>query len=164
MDMRRIDPGLLGEPQSVTGVDAWNFTGGTLTLTGFSGAASTVQVFWTSTGVDAGPTRPRALSLGAGRPNPFGRGTVFEVSIPLAVRPTLAQVCAAQMEPAGGFARINGDHLLRKSPCLGVAFGDQLVLGLSGQSFLRVTRGAQHSDLLHTRGVAMVTEIAEEVQ
>jgi FlgD Ig-like domain len=80
--MLQIDPGLLGAPSAVAGADAWNFTGGTLTLQGFSGAGATVEVTWSATSAPALSGAPDALALGAGRPNPFGSGTVFEYTIP----------------------------------------------------------------------------------
>ena len=76
-----IDPEALGPPSVVTGVASWSFTGGVLTLQGFSGAGSTIQLFWGPTDTPyAGPVSE--LHLGPGRPNPFGSGTVIDYALP----------------------------------------------------------------------------------
>ena len=79
-----IDPGILGAPGNVVGATTWNFTDGVLELTGFAGASSSIDVQWGGVGVGE-PTprpRPRELALDSGRPNPFGRGTSIDYTLP----------------------------------------------------------------------------------
>jgi hypothetical protein len=77
-----IDPGMLGAPTSVLGASGWTYVSGVLTLSGFEGVGSTVQVTWGPTGVTADAPSSRELSLAPGRPNPFGAGTLAEFVLP----------------------------------------------------------------------------------
>lgn len=77
-----IDPGALGAPGNVVGAATWNYLGGLLELTGFNGATSTIDVFWGPVGTPLAPSRPVGLGLDSGRPNPFGRGTAIDYTLP----------------------------------------------------------------------------------
>jgi hypothetical protein len=79
-----IDPGPLGGPSSVLGASGWTYVSGVLTLSGFEGAGSSIQVTWGPTGVSTELPAGRELSLAPGRPNPFGDGTLVEFVLPKA--------------------------------------------------------------------------------
>jgi hypothetical protein len=77
-----IDPGVLGAPATVAGADAWSYLGGVLSLQGFSGEGSSIEVDWGATDLTLQPTRPHDLELGSARPNPFGAGTIVPYTQP----------------------------------------------------------------------------------
>jgi hypothetical protein len=79
-----IETGTLGEPSSVVGggYTSSTYTNGVLTLVGLSGTGTTVTVEWGGLGAFVPASRVDRLSLSAGRPNPFGRGTVAEFALP----------------------------------------------------------------------------------
>jgi len=76
------DPGLLGAPAAVNGATAWSYDAGVLTLTGFSGSGSVVQVVWDGTGRPDVAAGAPALRLGMPRPNPFDGSTRLDYAIP----------------------------------------------------------------------------------
>ena len=79
-----VDAAAFGAPSAVTGVGSWAYDAGILTLDGFSGLGSDATVTWGGP-VGAGLVsdgRPGQLELSPGRPNPFGRGVVAELSMP----------------------------------------------------------------------------------
>lgn len=78
----QLDPGPLGTPVGVTGADAWGMAGGIVTLSGFGGAGSTIHVAWSGTGVSVNNTGTGPLHLAAPRPNPSGRGTSIDYTLP----------------------------------------------------------------------------------
>jgi hypothetical protein len=78
-----IDPGALGEPVAVSGAADWTWAAGTLTLSGFSGTGSVIQVAWAPTALPEPAGRGAGdLWLGPGRPNPFEAGTLAEYVLP----------------------------------------------------------------------------------
>jgi hypothetical protein len=85
-----IECGELGAPGAVLGADVFSFEAGVLTLSGFSGAESKIDVFWSTVGVlDQIPTITE-VSLGTGYPNPFrDAGMVCEFALPEATHARL---------------------------------------------------------------------------
>lgn len=85
-----IECGTLGIPGAVLGAATSSFDAGILTVSGFSGDASTIDVFWGAVGVlDQIPT-VREVSLGVGHPNPFrDAGMVCEFALPAATHTRL---------------------------------------------------------------------------
>jgi len=77
-----IDPGVLGAPSSVVGASGWTYVSGVLTVAGFSGPASAIQIAWGPTGVGAGGDAGPRLALAPGRPNPFGDGVLVDYMLP----------------------------------------------------------------------------------
>ena len=76
----------LGEPDGVLGggFTSYQWQSGVLTLTGFSGSGSSVELLWGATDVVSPSGSIDRVALSAGRPNPFGRGTVAELALPRA--------------------------------------------------------------------------------
>jgi hypothetical protein len=113
LGMLKIDPGALGEPLEVAGVDDWSWSGGTLTLSGFSGTNSVIRVAWASM-VAAEPFEASAgdLWLGPGRPNPFGAGTMTEYVLPTAgpVRLEIFDVAGRRVRVLQEGVRTAGHH------------------------------------------------------
>lgn len=93
LGLLEIDTGLLGEPDEVTGggFTAYVFQDGILTLQGFTGAGSHVELVWGATGAASTDAVVDRLRLGPGRPNPFGHGTVAELALPRSA-PVLLEV------------------------------------------------------------------------
>ena len=77
-----IDPGPLLAPAAVRGAQSWSYLGGVLTLQGFSGAGSSIEVSWGATGVATHVTTPNRLELDPPRPNPFGEGILVRYALP----------------------------------------------------------------------------------
>lgn len=77
-----LDPGALGPPHSVSGTGAWTWLGGVLDLSGFAGAASTIDVSWGATDAATFARVPEALSLANTGPNPARGGTEIELGLP----------------------------------------------------------------------------------
>jgi len=79
-----IDTGILGEPDQVTGggFTSYGFQDGILTLVGFSGAGSHVELEWGATGARPDASPVDRLRLSPARPNPFGQGMRTELAMP----------------------------------------------------------------------------------
>jgi hypothetical protein len=77
-----IDPGARGSPTGVAGAKSWSYLGGVLTLQGFSGTNSSIEVGWGATGVAAPAPRPSRLELESPRPNPSGKGILLKYALP----------------------------------------------------------------------------------
>jgi hypothetical protein len=78
----RLDPGPLGLPTQVVGADAWSGMDGVVTMSGFAGAGSTLQVVWSGTAVVDPAADTGGLRLAAPRPNPSGDGSVIDYALP----------------------------------------------------------------------------------
>ncbi len=84
-----IDCGILGEPSTVTGATQTAFDAGVLTISGFSGEGSIIEVLWGGGTPDGGETI-HEVSLANGRPNPFSDGEVVcEFALPAPTRARL---------------------------------------------------------------------------
>jgi len=80
----------LGIPGAVIGAAHSTFDAGILTISGFSGDASTIEVFWGAVGVLDQIPSIREVSLGVGHPNPFrDGGMVCEFALPQATHARL---------------------------------------------------------------------------
>lgn len=78
-----LDCGVLGDPGAVVGAASRSFDAGILTLGGFAGDGSTIDVMWGPVAVT--PPQIREVTLGPGRPNPFQDGGVTcEFALPSA--------------------------------------------------------------------------------
>lgn len=85
-----LDCGVLGAPGAVTGASTQSFDAGVLTLSGFAGDGSTIEVFWGPVGVNPSVAALREVTLGPGRPNPFrDAGLSCEFALPTAGRAKL---------------------------------------------------------------------------
>jgi hypothetical protein len=85
-----IDCGVLGQPSAVSGASDFSFDAGVLTISGFSGVASTIEVFWSGVGFPNDGSPIREVSLANGRPNPFrGGGMMCEFALPSHMRAKL---------------------------------------------------------------------------
>jgi hypothetical protein len=81
-----IDCGTLGAPSVVRGASSSTFDAGILTLFGFSGPGSAIEVFWSLVGVPS----IHEVSLGIGHPNPFrDAGMICEFALPSKTRARL---------------------------------------------------------------------------
>jgi hypothetical protein len=78
-----IDCGSLGEPGGVLGAANVSFDAGLLTVSGFAGDGSVVEVLWGPVFVSETPLAGDSLSLGSGWPNPFGQGLLCAYSVPV---------------------------------------------------------------------------------
>jgi hypothetical protein len=80
-----IDCGTLGMPGTVVGAASHSFDAGILTVSGFSGPGSTINVYWGAIGVLDQIPSVREVSLGTGHPNPFrDAGMMCEFALPRA--------------------------------------------------------------------------------
>ena len=85
-----IECGTLGAPGAVLGAATSSFDAGVLTLSGFSGEGSIIEVFWGAVGVLDQIPSIREVSLGVGHPNPFrDAGMVCEFALPSATHARL---------------------------------------------------------------------------
>jgi hypothetical protein len=135
-----IDPGVLGAPSSVVGASSWNYVSGVLTVAGFSGPASSIQVAWGPTDADLVGTGRPELALAPGRPNPFDDGVLVQFALPERgwVRLDVLDVAGRRVRTLAAEFREGGAHRLRWD---GRDEGGRAVAG--GVYWLRLEHGGE---------------------